>query len=244
MVEQYCIKSEYRCNNRAVTFDEDKANAYWNDQRIEAAIHYHYQYYVYKKALSLFLSKGYKSLLDVGCGLPLKIKWLFAPHCNDIVLIDQPSLTQLAQQIVPKYRFIPSNLEHINFELSKKFDLIICSDVLEHLLNPDNCAAFIRRHSALNGLVIFSTPERDYLRGNECNYSPKNEHVREWNSIEFGHYLKNHGFRIIEQLQVPQIKLRSIEFLSSRILPQRVWSRVQYLRRRWGSCQVVICKSD
>lgn len=243
MVERFCVKPEYRCNKQAVSFDDGKINTYWSDQRIEASIYYHYQYYVYKKSLRLFLSKAYKSLLDVGCGLPLKTKSFFAPHCNDIVLIDQPSLAQIAQQILPKYKFIPSNLEHINFELSKKFDLIICSDVLEHLLNPDNCVAFIKRHIALNGLVVFSTPERDYLRGKDCNYSPKNEHVREWNSSEFGQYLKSHGFRIMEQLQVPQIKLRSIELLSSRILPRRVWSRGQNLRRRWGSCQVVICKS-
>lgn len=238
MVERYYIRTGYQSNEQVLTFKGDEARTYWTNERIRAAASC--QYYVYEKCLSLVQSKGYDSLLDVGCGPPEKVKWLLAPYCTDIVLIDKPSLAQLVKQILPHGRFIPANLEHIDFDLSKKFDLIICADVLEHLLNPDKCVRFIKRHLSQNGLAVFSTPDRDYLRGKESNYSPKPEHVREWNGAEFAQYITSWGFEVVERFWFPQIKLTRIDFLCSRLLPRLVQSGQQ--RRRWYSCQVLVCR--
>jgi SAM-dependent methyltransferase len=235
MPERYCTKTGYRPNEQALTFEEDESGAYWTQWRIEAAAVF--QYYVYKKCLSLLQSRGYDSLLDVGCGFAVKVKQLLAPHCHDIVLIDQPSLAQPLSQLLPQSEFIPVNLERINFDLSRKFDLIVCADVLEHLLNPDNCVAFIRRHLASNGLAVFSTPERDHLRGKSCDHSPKPEHVREWNGAEFAEYITSRGFEIVEHLYLPQRRLSQAEFLCSRILSRFIRNR------RWSSCQVIVCRS-
>lgn len=237
----YYIKAGYHPKERALTFEGDDVGAYWTDERIKKATTN--QYYVYEKCFTLLQNRGYHTLLDVGCGPPVKIKGLLAQYCVDIVLVDQPSIADLVNGILPKAEFIPVNLEHIDLVLPKKFDLIICADVLEHLLNPDNCVRFIRRHLAPQGLAVLSTPERDYLRGKDCSYSPKPEHVREWNSVEFAQYITSRGFEIVEHSWLPQLMLGRVEFFCSQLLPRFVWGRLQALSRRWGSCQVLACRS-
>ena len=57
--------------------------------------------------------------------------------------------------------------------------------------------SYIKKYCHENTYIIITTPERDILRGKNCNRSPKNVHVREWNSFEFNKYLKNQGFKIL-----------------------------------------------
>jgi len=231
---QYFIKEGYQSNEQPLTFEGNEAGSYWTSNRRKMAANY--QYYVYKRCSRLLRSRGYDNLLDVGCGLPIKVKQHLYPYCRDITLVDQPSVAELAQQVLPHCEFLPANLEDIDFELAKKFDLIICADVLEHLLNPDNCLDFIRRHLRPHGLAVFSTPERDYLRGKDCNHSPKPEHIREWNSTEFAQYITSHSFKVLEHFLTPQRRLNLFEFWGSLLLSRFV--RTQ----RWSSCQIIICR--
>lgn len=242
MSEQYCIKKGYQPNTRVMTFEGDETGTFWDPSRIERnAV---CQYYVYEKSLKLFKKYGYSTLLDVGCGPALKTRQLFVSCCETITLIDQPSVAGIVGKILPRSEFIPANLESIDCVLPRKYDLIICSDVLEHLLNPDNCMRFVRHHLAPKGLLLLSTPERDYLRGTHCNYSPKPEHIREWNRAEFKNYAERHGFQVRAQLLLPPLKLRQLEFLASRLVPHVMWSQFQFFRHRWGSCQVLLCTSS
>lgn len=234
MQHQYYIKPGYCPNQQALTYEKDLKGTYWTETRINSAINN--QYYVYQYSLGLLRKYKYNSILDVGSGPPTKIKQFFTLYCKDIVLVDQPSLRQLVKQILPEAQFIEADLENIDLNLLNKFDLIICADVLEHLLNPDNCVNFIKKHLASNGLAVLSTPERDYLRGRNCNHSPKPEHVREWNSQEFVQYIASHGFKIVKQLWFPQVKLSQTEFILSRLVLRFIHSH------RWSACQVLVCK--
>jgi len=233
-MEDYFIKAGYQPNKQPLTFEGDQSGSYWTNDRINMATEY--QYYVYKKCSELLRNHHYSNLLDVGCGPPVKVKQHLLPYCNSITLIDQPSLATLAQQILPESKFISVNLENIELELGEKFDLIVCADVLEHLLNPNYCLRFIKQHLASNGLAVLSTPERNYLRGRACNYSPKPEHVREWNSTEFANYIKSQGFKIVEHFLTAQRRLRIVEHLIATSLSHLI------KLPRWSSCQIVICK--
>jgi hypothetical protein len=80
-------------------------------------------------------------------------------------------------------------------------DLIICSDVIEHLKNPEDLLSFISKMNFK--LLVISTPDRDkvqsYHFGRLFNGPPSNrEHVREWNSAEFKKLIQDH-FHIEEQ---------------------------------------------
>jgi SAM-dependent methyltransferase len=236
MGERYFIKEGYQPNQQAVSIPGDEGTPYWTPARLQQATTNKYQWYVYELCRDLLRRGGYKSLLDVGSGPPVKVKQLLAHHCEEIVLIDRPCLAQLAQQILPVAKFLPADLEESNIDLSSQFDLIVCADVLEHLMNPDNCVRFVKHHLSGKGLAIFSTPERDYLRGKDCCSGPKPEHVREWNGAEFAQYLDSHGFRLLEHLYFPQMIIPRVEFHCSRVLSRFIKNR------RWSSCQVVLCR--
>lgn len=231
----YYIKEGYQPNLIQETYDQDDNDIFWNDERKKNASILQYQYYVYDTCKKLINKHRFNKVLDVGCGLPLKIKKMFDLRSIELTLIDQPSTEKIVQSIIPNIEFIGLNLEHIDVKLKRNYDIIICSDVVEHLVEPDKCLSFIRNHLSDNGLAVFSTPERDFCRGVNCNSCTKKEHVREWNSNEFSKYLSSQGFKIKKHLLFPQIKLNHIEYSISRLLKK------MSLRPKWYSCQVVIC---
>ena len=236
MPDKYFIKDGYKSQSQAITFEGDQAGSYWTDWRIRLATTNLYQYYIYYSAFSLFKARGYKKVMDLGCGLPVKMNLLFSPLNTDIVLADQPMVNEIAKQIFPQARFVPLNLENCDSDLEEKFDMIIYSDVIEHLLDPDVSLNFILRHILPGGLVIISTVERDYLHGKDCMASSKPEHVREWNSPEFHAYIQSRGFRILKHDLLPQQKINMIEYLTSRLLAPIVKTK------KWSSCQMLVCE--
>ena len=90
-----------------------------------------------------------------------------------------------------------------NLKFESDFDIVICSDVIEHLADPNKLIQFI---NSLNfSFCIFSTPNRTELLKN--NLSPLNgpplnkAHVREWTSEEFENYLCG-TFNIVDKKEV------------------------------------------
>ena len=109
---------------------------------------------MYQLARSLLRQRGARSFLDVGAGPGTKLAELIAPLCSDLVLVDQPSSRELARQLLPGARFIAANLDSIDLQLGRGFDLIACADVLEHLENPVPCLHFIRNHLNPGGIAL------------------------------------------------------------------------------------------
>ena len=195
-----------------------------------------YQYHVYLYAKKLIMRKKLKTVIDIGCGSSIKLKNLIFPVCSDIFGIDQWPAINYCRSHHSFGSFYIDNLENPQLELNTDFDLVICSDVIEHILNPDNLLSFIQEISRPDTYIIFSTPERDILRGPECNHSPKAEHVREWNSVEFRNYLENRGFEIIDCRLAPPLKFTwSMEYF-------KLVFRQLVRRRSFKSCQLVTCK--
>lgn len=82
--------------------------------------------------------------------------------------------------------------------------MIICSDVIEHLVDPDILLSFLEKSNFK--FLILSTPERDSVqmkqRGLLWDGPPVNEaHVREWNFEEFEQYI-SYKFKIIDHFKV------------------------------------------
>jgi 2-polyprenyl-3-methyl-5-hydroxy-6-metoxy-1,4-benzoquinol methylase len=68
-------------------------------------------------------------------------------------------------------------------------DLVIASDVIEHLLEPDEMLKFIVDKIDPRYVVI-STPDRNLLRYGIHNGPPLNaKHIREWSMPELHAYL-------------------------------------------------------
>ncbi|WP_174436253.1 class I SAM-dependent methyltransferase [Azospirillum brasilense] len=213
----YFLKAGY-VSLTAVETVEAEPGDYWTPWRIEMASIY--QWHVYEAARDVARGMPERPhVLDVGCGYPIKLHRLLAPASASVTVVDQPTLAGRIAADFPELRFVPVDLERPDADLGARFGLVICSDVLEHLLDPDPCVAFIKRHLAPGGVAVFSTPERDILRGRDCLRSPKPEHVREWNREEFVRYIESHGFRTLRSLLMPQARFTPEQLAACREAP-------------------------
>jgi len=127
-----------------------------------------------------------KSIIDIGCGSAYKlIKYL--GQYDTLGLELSPTYEWLMEKY-PSRRWMKSD-----FKLPGNIsaDLVLCADVIEHLRDPDELLAFIKRINCQ--YIIFSTPRREMLyRFWNRGYwgPPKNKHhIREWSFSEFYQYI-------------------------------------------------------
>jgi len=189
---------------------------YFDDTPYEDA----HQREVYQKAKQLSLQNGYTRILDIGCGSAYKLKTFFEGF--NIVGVDLPTTVNWLKDKYPNDKWLSVDLEkeELHAELTQEFDLVICSDVIEHMVDPDHLIRLLQKLSYKK--LVVSTPDRFLIeqRGAARLGPPQNvHHVREWNQREFARYLENSGFTIeehyisnVEQVtQVAVCSLRPIE---------------------------------
>ncbi len=234
------LKSGYRENFTRSTWEENSAGIYWNEERVRLADQYQYDVYLYASVLAKKYSL--KKVIDVGAGPGCKLSKHFGNIADRLVIVDQPTVESLARKYCPNAEYIAMDLENISMKLHEQFDLIICSDVLEHLLDPTLCLKYIRSHAIENTWIVFSTPERDYLHGISCDKCKKPEHVREWNSAEFASVLKLFDFSVIEHWLCPQIRPKKFrdEKKVHMITPYKPGPDM--MPDSMKACQIVVCK--
>lgn len=158
-----------------------------------------YQPYVYKLAEHFVDQANLKYVIDIGCGSAGKLKGL-ANKCK-IIGLDSPIGVAMAKDTIPHGEFIEHDLEKTIPAFDKNIieqSVIICSDVIEHLQQPDNLASQLAKLAEVAPFVIISTPDRDRSRGWVDQGPPANPaHVMEWNGTEFVRFLKESGFESV-----------------------------------------------
>lgn len=221
----YFIKQGYSCN-----FDEKGCAIPYLDNESSSEM---YQTDVYKFAKQVITKNRLQNMLDIGCGFGQKLKEIVYPVCNDLTGVDTQHSINFCKQNHNFGKWYIDNIENSSLDLNKKFDFIISSDVIEHLVNPDKLLFYIKKYSHDNTFIVISTPERDMLRGKNSLGPPENKaHVREWNMSEFAKYIEHSGFKILKHFLVKD-RRRSSVYVSRNginlITPKDV-------------CQVVYCK--
>lgn len=212
----YSIKPNY-VHKEKVESKEVSPGDYWTKDRIKMSSLY--QYHVYELAYHYYRkNQTVKTILDVGSGPGTKSFIFFSKetHCK-VTLVDQETVKSIAKEIFPNANFVAADLDKPN-DLNEKYDLIICADVIEHLLHPENLLKTIRSSMHDETTLVISTPERDILRGRDNSYSVHPEHVREWNTSEFIKFLENDGFCVNKSFLLPQTKVNKYIFGYSRLL--------------------------
>jgi hypothetical protein len=158
---------------------------------------------VYPFAAEFAAKRDSKKIVDIGCGRALKLAELQRQHPDwDFIGIDYGANVSWCKANHGFGTWVEADLEYGilrtgHFAVEKS--ILLCSDVIEHLVNPVPFLRLIRnllRQGAT--AAIFSTPERDLTRGESDNGPPENPcHVREWNSEEFKALLEWAGFELI-----------------------------------------------
>lgn len=200
----YYLPENYQ-ENPAISYDVDISQNYWNPKRVKASVSY--QWAAYQWANRIIKEKKIGRVADVGCGFAYKLNELYKKNPTvEFWGIDQPNAIALCKK---HYRFgnwLGINLEQEPIQPPEKFGLVISSDVIEHLNNPDVLVRYLKQLVADNGYIFITMPERDILRGPGSLSSPNKAHTREWNTQEFTAYLKSHGLEVVEHKLLPAQK--------------------------------------
>ncbi len=163
---------------------------------------------IYSKDIVKIIGKiKNKKILDVGCGSGVITSFL--TRDNEVWGMD---ISKKALEKAKHY-----GLKTIQYDIEKKFpfrkkqfDIIICREVFEHLINPIFTLQEIERVLNDNGILITSVPNQfnwkkriklllgdnlssDYFKGfNEWNYP----HIRFFTFKGFKKFLSSGGFKI------------------------------------------------
>lgn len=107
---------------------------------------------------SLFSIKKCGSVLDIGCGrgtLGRFLKKNYSCHVTGIEIVE--SNLQYAREILDEVHL--GNIEEMDiYQLGKKFDYIIFSDSLEHLLEPEKVLDKVKAILSHEGKILLSMP--------------------------------------------------------------------------------------
>jgi len=223
-VPNYGIRPDYVANSENRARREEGA-VFWSPRRIRYALLY--QWHVYAWARELIRSRNIRSAVDVGCGPAVKFEALVVPEVQRAIGIDQPHIIDYCRKTYSPERYFADDLEAPTLELEATAGLVICCDVIEHLMDPDILLAYLKRLAAPDTLILISTPDRDAVRGPGA-LSPANaDHVREWTAPEFRAYLDGAGFDVLELRHLPPLKpglnvLTAVHLLHS-LRPGRSW---------------------
>jgi 2-polyprenyl-3-methyl-5-hydroxy-6-metoxy-1,4-benzoquinol methylase len=149
---------------------------------------------VYELAASLAAKLDKPSVIDVGCGSAYKLVHMLGQY--EIAGIEVEPTYSWLKKTYPQHKWLlfdetkPSLL---------KSDIIICSDVIEHIEDPDSLLDFLQDIDFQ--YLVLSTPERDSKLGKNDYGPPENlAHYREWNQYEFKDYVR--GWFAIEEQKI------------------------------------------
>lgn len=190
--QNYFVRSGYRSREAARYFEDD-------DEDIT------YQPDVYPFAAHQALIRGRDVIIDIGCGHARKLAKLAQQYHNwTFIGVDIGGNIAWCRRAHQFGTWIEADLETTK-DLPIPSDLIrravvICSDVVEHLLNPTSLLAMITKLLTQGAAVaVLSTPARERRSGYSDPGPPDNlGHVREWASDEFQALLRDAGFTILQ----------------------------------------------
>ena len=130
------------------------------------------------------ISSQKKNILDIGCGAGT-LSFYLANKNHDVLGIDI-STKAIKECLLSKKEL---NLNNVNFEQfdfpnnypKEKFDVVIFTEVIEHLDDDKKALGIIRKILKPNGLMILSTPSNKaplHRMGLTKNFDKKVGHVR------------------------------------------------------------------
>jgi SAM-dependent methyltransferase len=195
--ERYYIKADYKINE-VISFDQEspKADEYWQVPDHLAGSR-SYQWPVYKRLSDHIARTKAKNVADIGCGSGLKLMRVAQMNpAVEFVGFDQASAIRFCSKTHRTGKWNVANLDQKIAWDGPRFDIVNCSDVIEHLRRPEVILDSLRSLVRPGGLILLSTPERDRTRGKNSKTCPNPYHVREWNQVEFETFLRAEGFDI------------------------------------------------
>jgi 2-polyprenyl-3-methyl-5-hydroxy-6-metoxy-1,4-benzoquinol methylase len=139
----------------------------------------------YAEVARIVAEENPRSVIDVGCGAGNLLRAVVdAAAPERVVGIDHATAgIRRARQLVPSGDFHARSL--YDLDLAETFDLVLCTEVLEHLADPDRAMAALMRLCAPAGEIVITVPDgaQDTWEG----------HRNFWSQSEFEEFLRGYG---------------------------------------------------
>ena len=154
---------------------------------------------------------GGSRVLDLGCSQGLLADQLQKKGCH-VVGVDKLPAKKVR---LPYEQYVQADLDDPGLRLpyEREFDVVILSDVIEHLQNREAIMTTVRRHLTENGRLIISTGNvaiwfyRISLLLGRFEYGPRGildeTHVRLYTQATFERLITNAGFEILRRRSTP-----------------------------------------
>lgn len=180
-MENFQIKKLYFSRKKYLQFDDTISTDMW-------------QLEVYLLALGIMKKEKLCSVIDIGCGSGYKLITYLGEYKT------------LGLEVEPTLSWLKENYPNNEWELSDfsngknlKADVLICADVIEHLLNPNELINFIKNIDFK--YLVLSTPERGllYKPWQKGFFGPpfNKTHIREWSFKEFRKFIEE-NFEVLK----------------------------------------------
>ena len=162
----------------------------------------------YSSLISLTKPLKAESILDAGCGEGFTMdKILKSGLGKEIEGIEYSrDAIEYGKKLFPDLKFVQGTVYELPYKNSS-FDLIVCTEVLEHLEDPTKALKEILRVSRKH--LIISVPNEpffmisNFLRGKNLSRLGNDEgHINHWNIFSLEKYLRKNGVKI-KKLKLP-----------------------------------------
>jgi 2-polyprenyl-3-methyl-5-hydroxy-6-metoxy-1,4-benzoquinol methylase len=158
----------------------------------------------FSSLISLIKPLGVKSILDAGCGEGFTMDKLLeekiANRIEGIEYVEESVI--LGKKLYPNLIIKQANIYNLPYKDSS-FDLVICTEVLEHLKEPEKALREVLRVS--KKYLIISVPNEpffilsNFLRGkNILRLGNDPGHINHWGLFGLKDFLKKNGLKIDE----------------------------------------------
>jgi SAM-dependent methyltransferase len=185
-------------------------------------------------------------ILDIGCGggyYTKKLQKLGITVGLDFCI----AYLRLAKEYCRNAFFVNGDAEHLPFR-DGCFNLILCTEVLEHLTNPDNCLKEISRVLSEKGVLIVTSPMKYSLMeimGRKRDFEHNIQHISVFTFKKFMAKLSS---------EFIVLKCEAILFIPLHALTRFLWVKPEFisiidsilskikLLRNFSWCVICICR--
>ena len=145
------------------------------------------------------------SVLDVGCGEGFTLARLKKEKIGSLYegIDNSDESIALANQLHPKLIVKKGNIYELPYR-SKSFDLVVCTEVLEHLDNPKKAYKELIRVS--RKYILLSVPNEPWFTlqriarfQNILHFGAHPEHIQHWTVGAFVKFVKIRGLKLIDK---------------------------------------------
>ena len=155
----------------------------------------------YEELATIFAPLAPRRLIDVGCGTGHLLRFTvdrMAVAPEHVVGVDHSEAGIFrAQELLPSARWIVADL--YGMSVSEQFDLVLCTEVLEHLHEPKRAVDQLRSLCAAGGRVAITVPD-----GAEDSWEG---HVNFWDEPALRDFLTPLGLTAIERVEDGRVLL-------------------------------------